>query len=314
MRNIILISFFLINSFNLVFCQQNDRYLLQNQVKKSEININLENKKFYISNSDYISYSEFGEGKKNLIFLHGFASSKNSWDDIKEKFDPKEFKLFLIDLKGFGNSSTPKDNKYSILDQTKIISNFINKKINGDYYIIGHSYGGGITLLSPPLLTVSPKGLILIDCAAYSSNIPFFIKYLTNPITNKFLYCIPSKVRVKLSLKKILHKDNYSKKIFNRYKNSLKGKNRRYSIIKTAKQIIPENYEQIISSYKKIKIPTLIIWGKQDNILPIEQGKALNKEIKTSQFKTIDSCGHVPQEEKPEETYKLIIDFLNSNS
>lgn len=275
------------------------------------MNINAQNKKFYYSDSCFISYSEIGQGKTNLIFLHGFGASMNSWDDIKGKFNTDEFKLYLIDLKGFGGSSIPKDNNYSILEQSSIVSGFINKVIDSNYFIIGHSYGGGVALLLPPLLKVSPNGLILIDCAAYNLNTPFFINYLKNSISNKFMYCVSPRFRARYTLKRILYKENYSEKLVDRYEKSFKGKNKRYSFIKAAKQIMPANYEELIASYNLIKIPTLIIWGKQDNVLSIEQGKLLSNQIKSSQFKTIDSCGHVPQEEKPEETYEIINEFLN---
>ncbi len=278
------------------------------------LNSNAQNKKFYYSASCHISYAEIGKGKTSLIFLHGFGSSMSNWEDIKGKFDTNKFRLFLIDLKGFGSSSKPKDNNYSIHEQSKIISDFINQKIKADYYIIGHSYGGGVTLLLLPLLNLSPSGLILIDCAAYNSNIPFFISCLKNSITNKLVYCIPHRIRARYILKRILHIENYSEKLVDRYAKSFNGKNKRYSFIKTAKQIIPANYDEIIASYKLIKIPTLIIWGEQDNVLPIEQGKLLNKQIQSSQLKTIASCGHVPQEEKPEKTYEMIIEFYEKTT
>jgi pimeloyl-ACP methyl ester carboxylesterase len=274
------------------------------------LNINAQNKKFYYSDSCYISFSEIGQGTTKLIFVHGFGSSMSSWDDIKDKFDPNEFKLYLIDLKGFGSSSVPKDNNYSILEQGKIVSEFINETIDGNYYVIGHSYGGGVSLLLPSLLDVSPNGLILIDCAAYYAKTPFFIDYLKNPILNKFMYCTSAKFRAQYILKRILYKENMSEKLVARYEKSFKGKNKRYSFVKTAKQILPDNYNDIIASYNSIEIPTLIIWGNQDPIVPIEHAVMLSNQIKNSQIKTVDFCGHIPQEEVPEKTYKIINEFI----
>lgn len=274
------------------------------------MNINAQNKKFYYSDSSYISYSEIGKGATKLVFVHGFGSSMSSWDDIKGNFDTLEFKLYLIDLKGFGCSSIPKDNNYSILEQSRIVSEFINENIDSNYYVIGHSYGGGVTLLLRSLLKVSPNGLILIDCAAYFAKTPFFISYLTNPILNKLIYCSSARFRAKFILKRILNRDNYSEKLVDRYEKNFKGKHKRYSFIKTAKQILPSNYDEIVASYNLIKIPTLIIWGQQDPIVPFEHAEMLSNQIKNSMIKTIESCGHIPQEEVPAETFKAIYDFL----
>ena len=288
MRKLIIISFFLFQIMN----------------------INAQDKKFYYSDSSYISYSEIGRGTTKLVFVHGFGSSMSSWDDIKGKFDTLDFKLYLIDLKGFGSSSIPRDNNYSILEQGRIVSKFINEIIDSNYYVIGHSYGGGVTLLLPSLLKVSPNGLILIDCAAYYSKTPFFIGYLKNPFLNKLIYCTSAKFRARYILKRILYKQNYSERLVDRYEISFKGKNKRYSFIKTSKQILPENYNEIIASYNSIEIPTLIIWGNQDPIVPIEHAKMLNNQIKNSQIKTVDFCGHIPQEEMPTETYDIISEFI----
>ena len=61
---------------------------------------------------------------------------------------------------------------------------------------------------------------------------------------------------------------------------------------------------------KSIETPALVIWGRQDKILPLECGERLNQDLRNSTLKVIDQCGHIPQEEKPEETIPLVLDFL----
>lgn len=272
--------------------------------------MNAQNNKYYYSDSSYIAYSEIGQGKNKIFFLHGFGASQTTWDDIKDKFNQNDYKLILIDLKGFGNSSIPRDNKYSIIEQSRIISEFINNSVEDRYFIVGHSYGGGITLLLPLQLAQKPDGLILIDCAAYNLKTPFFINYLKNPISNKLIYFTSPKTRARFALKKIVFVNNCSEKLVRRYATSFGGKHKRYSFIKAAKQILPQNYEEIITSYNSIIIPTLIIWGENDNVLSIEQGKLLNNQIQNSKLEIISSCGHIPHEERPEETFNVILEFI----
>jgi pimeloyl-ACP methyl ester carboxylesterase len=83
-----------------------------------------------------------------------------------------------------------------------------------------------------------------------------------------------------------------------------------HPLVKTAEQLIPEDYHQMLEAIKQISLPTLIIWAKQDPVLPVEFGKRLNRDIKGSKLVIIDKCGHVPQEEKPETTAKSIIGFI----
>lgn len=279
------------------------------------LDVNSQENKFFYNETDYLTYLVYGNGSTNLIFLHGFGSSKNSWDDFYPLFDTSKYTLYLIDLKGFGNSSIPKDKKYSIGDHAEIISKFINTNVSNDYFLIGHSYGGTISLFLANFnaLNRQPNGLILLDCAAYNIKTPFFINYLKTPCFNQFMYLITTpKSRAKYTLKRIVEKNNLSQRIIDRYTISYTGKRKKYSFIKSAKQMIPKNYEELIAAYNDIKIPTLIIWGKQDKVLSIEQGSLLTKQITNSKLFIIENCGHIPQEEKPIITFEIVIKFLKT--
>jgi len=67
-----------------------------------------------------------------------------------------------------------------------------------------------------------------------------------------------------------------------------------------------------ISPAARIQAPTLIIWGRQDALLPLESGERLHRDIQNSTLKVIDQCGHIPQEERPEITVSEIATFLQT--
>src|SRR5258706_11561848 len=74
----------------------------------------------------------------------------------------------------------------------------------------------------------------------------------------------------------------------------------------------PQNIEALVARYKDSNAPTLIIWGRQDKIISPEAGTLLAQAIPDSSLHWIDQCGHVPQEERPEATIPLVLDFLKS--
>jgi len=274
------------------------------------------NRSFQYSKDVSINYEIIGRGNKKLIFLHGFGASLNSWNDIKNFFPLDEYQLYLIDLKGFGYSSKPVDGKYKIKDQADIIYSFLKSLNRKEIYLIGHSFGGGVALLTY-LISIEAKEdslidkLILIDCAAYPQDLPFFVQYLRTPILNQFIFILPAKFRAEYTLKHLFYnQDKISDNIIERYASFFDGDNFKYSFIETAHQILPDNYSHLISKYSEIKIPTLIIWGDNDTALPLSNGIKLHNEITTSDLKIIDKCGHIPQEENPEETFILINNFL----
>jgi len=87
----------------------------------------------------------------------------------------------------------------------------------------------------------------------------------------------------------------------------------RYALIQTARQIVPVNVKELISRYKTIKVPTLILWGREDKIVPLEVGNFLHQAISHSELAIIDQCGHMPHEEEPDKALAIVERFLKIN-
>jgi pimeloyl-ACP methyl ester carboxylesterase len=84
----------------------------------------------------------------------------------------------------------------------------------------------------------------------------------------------------------------------------------RHALLQTIKQCIPSNIDEVIAKLPTLMVPTLIVWGREDQIIPLEVGQLLHQLIPDSTLEVIDECGHVPHEEKPDETVALISSFL----
>lgn len=275
-------------------------------------------KTFVADSSTTINYEVIGSGKQAILFLPGFGLSLYSWDKIKNGFDTTKHTLYFIDLKGFGFSSKNIDTSYSPEDQSKIIIQFLDSQKIHSVTLIGHSYGGLVSLylqyyISKNKINIHVDKLILIDAPAYEDAKPFFVTALRNPILNFIgLRILTPKINAKTTIRKTFFD---SKKGIEEYLGlysffySLKGSYDAMSLI--AKQIIPTRINEVVDSYKLIDIPTLIIWGKEDELIDIKYGYKLHNDIKNSVFETVENCGHVPHEEKPIETSKIILNFLN---
>jgi pimeloyl-ACP methyl ester carboxylesterase len=271
------------------------------------------------SQNIHINYEKIGSGDKKIVLLHGFGNSLHTWDDIKELFPKDAYTLFLIDLKGFGNSSKPFDDKYTIHEQAKIVVQFIKDIYTDSLYLIGHSFGGAVALLTQiSLINDKSKArirkLILIDCLAYVQEMPSFIDYLKIPVLNKLTFLLPDKFKAEYVLKKIFYdRTKVNEKLINRYASFYTGENLEYAFVTSAKQINPNEYDKIINAYKGIPTSCLIIWGKNDPIISVDVAIRLSKELPNAKLVIIKNCGHVPQEEKPIETFKRIYAFIEGN-
>ena len=269
-------------------------------------------KTFYIDDETIINYEIHGNGPSVIIFLHGFGASLESWRDIAPELS-RNNTIYLIDLKGFGNSSKPPDNKYSLQNQADIIYEFIRSTNLSNTTIVGHSYGGAVVLLTYLKAYLENERklisrLVLIDAAGYIQKIPFFISYLQKPILNWIIMnLVPSTLNASYTLHHLFYDKSLVKKDrIKRYSIFFNKPGAYHSFVASAKQILPSDPEIISSRIRSINIPTLIIWGIQDPIIPVEQAYRFNNDIPNSTLELIPGCGHIPHEEKP----KLVINYL----
>jgi len=260
-------------------------------------------------------YEESGEGPP-IILLHGFGATTYSWREIVPMLATKH-RVINVDLKGFGKSPKPRDKHYSIYDQARIVTALIHKMNLDDAIIIGHSYGGGVALVTA-LIAVNSEStrllkLIIIDGMAYPQKLPGFVKLLRAPVTGSLAFKLFSTLHLTRSVLKLAYFDD--KKIpedaVRVYADPLRTSDGRRAFIQAARQIIPDHIDDLVASYKKIAVPTLIIWGREDKIMPLRVGELLCSAIPNSRLGIIEGCGHIPHEERPDETLRLILKFIN---
>jgi pimeloyl-ACP methyl ester carboxylesterase len=261
-------------------------------------------------------YESHGQGDP-LLCLHGFGASLFGWREFVQPFS-KGNQLILIDLKGHGKSPKPHDNEYSVIDHATLVQQFILDHDLRNLTLIGNSLGGAISLLVTIMLMDEGelgrlRAIVLIDAGAYGHYIPAFLKLLALPVIDLLAYLVPSRV----AAKRVLHQAYYdpgkiTEAQIKGYATPLSAPGARHALVQTAKQLIPPNLDELVKKYKQIRVPTLIIWGRQDRIIPLKVGELLDQDIPTSTLKIIEECGHAPHEEKPEETIPIVLDFLKS--
>jgi len=184
--------------------------------------------------------------------------------------------------------------------------------------LVGNSYGGALSLyLSILLLENEPgrlRSLILIDAGAYKEYIPGYVKLIGVPVIGSAaIYLTPARFMARSILKLAYYDDKrISKTQIDGYAAPIASPGGKHALLETGKQIIPPNIDELVAKYKDINVPTLIIWGRQDKIIDPIVGNLLDQAIPNSTLRWIEQCGHVPQEEKPEETVPLVLDFLAS--
>ena len=259
-------------------------------------------------------YETKGSGAP-ILLIHGFGASTFTWRRIAPTL-AENHKVIAVDLKGFGQSDKPLDEHYSIFDQAKLIKQLIVEKDLKNLVLIGHSYGGGISLMlaldEDPRLEGRIAKLVLLDTIAYPQNIPVAFKMMDMPVVSHLgVRMVPPEMQARVALKLAYFDDTkIGDEDVEMYAAPLRTTAGKHAVIHSARQIVPQGLEEISKRYPTIKQPTLIAWCDNDRIVPLDIGLELRRNMPTSRLEIIERCGHMPQEEQPGATLKLIQDFL----
>lgn len=261
-----------------------------------------------------LAVTEAGQGKP-VILLHGLGASSYTWKQVTPVLARRN-RVIALDLKGFGASDKPHDDKYSIRDQADLVYAFIKQENLRNVTVIGHSFGGGVALALALKLDEEKDArlerLVLMDSLAYKQPIPFFFQVLRTPVVGEVgMGLTPPEVQTASALAIAFHdKGKLSADAVYSYAKPLYTEGGRYALVRTVEQLVPDDIDVLSARYRSIKTPALLVWCRQDKIVPLSYGVRLNADLPKSRIKVVEECGHIPQEEQPEETAQILEQFL----
>jgi len=262
-----------------------------------------------------LNYTVKGKSSgKKIVLIHGWAktASIESLEPLQNELAENGFRVWNVELPGFGSSkNAPAD--WGTSEFAKEVAKFIKtnvtkgkteskgKKQNNstaEYYLFGHSFGGSLTAYITANLWPKPEKIILCSSAG--------LRYKTP----KALIAMPIAKAAKLplsmlpgSLRERVKKGLYYYLLRERdYVDSSTSKAKKEQFIRVTNQDLKE-------TFKRIKTPTLIIWGRQDKITPLKMGLKINKLIEDSELKVIDGRHGIPIT-KTEKVANFIDKFL----
>lgn len=246
-----------------------------------------------IVNGLLTSYGRTGSRGKIILLLHGWADSKETFEQLSHKLTDS-YDVISLDLPGFGGSETPK-NSWTLDDFAKFVASFIEKLNLKVSCIIGHSNGGAIAIHGLSDNTLRADKLILIASAGVRN--PGSIRNKTLKLASK-----PAKLAVSFTPKKTQEK--IKKKLY-------KSIGSDYMISENMK----ETFKNIVSAdvlddASKVIQPTILIYGDKDDSTPISLGRKLDDALKDSKLHTIDGAGHFVHQQQPNKVTSIIEEFI----
>lgn len=264
-----------------------------------------------------IAWYESGGDGPVVLFLHGFAESACTWETLID-FLPEDIHCICPDIKGFGYSSKNDPEHMTLFDLTACMAEFIRQLGLRKLFLAGHSTGGAISclLLSCSDIAERVGKLILINSAGICSEVPEFIASLARVSPqNPLLRFTSEEIIVYLIMSHAYFRESkISQELIRQYAEAMRLPGARESLVSIARNFCIPDVPAFQLELRKRKLPTLILWGAEDRILPLDEAGKFRECLVNAKLVVLPECGHSPQEEMPEETAAAITEFLNDDA
>ena len=258
-----------------------------------------------------VHFRDEGEGFP-IVLIHGTAASLHTWDAWTDELK-KTNRVIRMDLPAFGITGPNKNADYSIEAYTTFLHSFLEKLKLEKFHLAGNSLGGNIAWNYTADYPSKVEKLILVDASGLPTNKsqPAIFKMAKTPILNSLFLYITPRFLIKKNIEEVYEDDSkITDELINRYhKMALRVGNRK-AFIDRAKTDFKLDTQVNLEKLKSIQTPTLLIWGAKDLWIPLANGIRMNEILVNSKLEVLENSGHVPMEENPRESLKLLNEFL----
>ncbi len=262
-----------------------------------------------------IRFREAGSGPV-LLLVHGIAGYLEEWEPAMEILQ-ENFRVIALDLPGHGLSGKP-DMAYTISNLTDFLKAFLSAMKLEKVFLAGHSLGGAISLSFTMQYPHLVERLILLNSAF--TKIPFSIRLGSFGFLPRLIRKVPF-IFVKASARRTFY---HRKQIPGRWlADSFRYINRpgvlrvTFSIIRsnmTLTGLKKELSDALLNEVDEMSVPTLILYGEKDRIVPNINSKLLCKRLPNSECVSFRNCGHELQMECCDQFCRHTAAFLNKST
>jgi pimeloyl-ACP methyl ester carboxylesterase len=264
-----------------------------------------------------VHYQEAGdEHAPALVLIHGFASSTLVWSKVFVKLAEAGYRVIASDLLGYGYSAKPRNGEYTIAGQAKLLTRLLDKLGIPRAIFVGSSYGGAVAATCALDYPDRVEKLILVGTVNDNRPLAFrLMRLFGSPLFGDVVspLLIGSRRLLRRRMKQVYDRHEWvidERRVDARHL-PLRAAGTQRAIIRTVRGW---DAERISRDAHLITQPTLLLWGENDQEIPLADGERLHADIPNSRLKVFLECGHLPHEEYPEAFTNVVIDFCKTKS
>ena len=244
-----------------------------------------------------------------IVLLHGTSASLHTWDGWSQTLS-KTRRVIRFDLPAFGLTGPNPQNDYTLKSYVNFVTAVMDKLGVQRFVLGGNSLGGQIAWETAHALPARVERLILVDSGGYAfvpQSLPVGFQIARMPVLrNLMAYTLPRGI-VQNSIENVYGDPSLVQPaLIDRYYDlTLRAGNRNALGYR-----LDQGYVSDEAKIKSLKLPTLILWGAKDRLIPPESGQNFARDIAGSKLVMFEALGHVPHEENAQMTLAEVQKFL----
>jgi pimeloyl-ACP methyl ester carboxylesterase len=265
-----------------------------------------------------VRFHRAGEGPL-LVLLHGIASTADTWSPVAEALAARHT-VIAPDLLGHGDSAKPRGD-YSLGAYASGVRDLIAALGYDRATVVGHSLGGGIAMQFAYQFPERIERLVLISSGGLGREVHFILRAATFPGSELVLALLGGGwlratggalggALARLGLKTGEDLAGVTGGI-----GSLADAGARGAFVQTARAAIDARGQRVSATdrlYLAAELPTLIVWGGRDPIIPVAHGRAAHAAMPGSRLEVFADAGHFPHREQPARFVSVLEDFVRT--
>jgi pimeloyl-ACP methyl ester carboxylesterase len=246
-----------------------------------------------------------------LVLVHGSNASLFTWEPWAKRLGD-QFRVVSIDMPGHGLTGAVPNHDYSQEGMVRFVKEVTDKLGLAKFAIAGNSMGGGIAARFAEEYPRSVSALILVDAGGMpgksGDRIPLAFRLARIPVVNQILLHITPRSLVSEGLNDaIVRKEIINARMIDSYWDFARMAGTREATLER----FSLNWDDAVRRHiADIKAPTLILWGAQDHLIPVEAAHEFQRAIPGSRLIIYPGTGHIPQEEVADQSAADVRAFL----
>jgi len=261
-----------------------------------------------------VRYWSAGEKGSAVVLVHGLGGYIENW---VYNIGPlaEAHRVYAVDLPGFGQSDKkppPRD----LFVLVRFIRDFMEALGIEKASLVGNSLGGGLALAVAAEYPERVEKLVLADNAGMGREVITDFNYCSLPLLGELLIRPSRKASAQLWDKIVYDASKLAPEIKDlgyRYASAPGAKKAMLAALRAGVNICGQKQKlvrELLGRLNTLKAPTLVVWGRQDRIIPVSHARIAAGKIPGARLELFDACGHMPMLEYPEKFNRLVLDFL----